>query len=104
VRRSEEQLPPVTRCDEPAFGKLENRLAAQRLAEEVQADLIVVEVVCLQDVVAQRLRERFGDESEAGFQECLQAKETFEALMEGHLRIDNSGTLQDLEVRLGTYF
>jgi len=86
------------------FAKKENRDKAKKIAEGVNADFKIVEVVCSEDAVKMRIDERDKDESDARFEHYLKHKKLFEPITEEHIIIDNSGTFEDTDKQLIKYF
>jgi hypothetical protein len=45
-----------------------------------------------------------GDDSEASYQEYLITRDLFEQITEDHIEINNSGTLDDLDMQIAVHF
>jgi predicted kinase len=86
------------------FAREDNRLTAKEMAASMPTGFIIVEVVCHENVVEQRLNERFGDESDAEFDVYLKCKPLFENIAEPHIIIDNSGTTEETDNQIETAF
>lgn len=83
------------------FTKKRNRDQAKKIAEEAKTDFKIVKVVCSRDdIIRKRIRERSGDASEAGVEIFERNKSLFEPIVEEHIVIDNSGTLEDIDEQL----
>ncbi|WP_459194434.1 AAA family ATPase [Halosimplex sp. J119] len=63
---------------------------AAALADEIDADLQLVRVVCEESVARERIRQREDDPSEADVEVYENARERFEPLDREHVTIDNS--------------
>lgn len=72
------------------FNKEKNRQAAQNIAGIDKADFEIVEVICPEEIVKERMEKRSGDESEAKFEDYLKHKKFFEPIKEKHTIIDSS--------------
>jgi predicted kinase len=86
------------------FIKQKNRNQAQQVALETNADFQIVQVISSDEVVKQRLEERVGDASEAGFEQYLSARKSFEPIPGRHITIDNSRSLDETLHQLNQYF
>jgi predicted kinase len=86
------------------FIRQKNRDQAQQLASEVNADFQIILVVSSDEAVKQRIKERVGDESEAGFEQYLNSKGAFETIIGKHITIDNSGLIEETNQQLDRYF
>lgn len=86
------------------FIKSGNRNRARGIARNIGADLKIIEVICTEGLVKERIGRRFGDESEARFEHYLQYKDQFEPVVGEHIVIDNSGTFKSVEKQLERYF
>ncbi len=86
---------------EATFSKSENRDLAREAAMEAGAEFHLVEVVCDEAVVEERLRLRHNDASDADFQIYLKYKPLFETITEDHIIIDNSGTEEETDRQIG---
>jgi len=82
------------------FVKEQERTQARNIADGVGAQFQVVEVVCSEDVIKERIEARSGDASEATFEIYLKFKNLFEPVLEEHITIDNSGSLEDIDTQL----
>jgi len=54
--------------------------------------------------VEKRIKERFGDESDTGWEVYLKCKKLFDPIREEHLVIDNSGTPENIDKQINEYF
>lgn len=80
------------------FSKMQNRARAQKIADQLNIDFLVIEVTCSdENMIKERLRNRAIDASEADWEVYLQAKKEFESITRPHLTIDNSGTPEELK-------
>lgn len=86
------------------FRDREYRIRALETAEEVDADFRLVRVVCDEDVVRRRIKQRVDDESDADFEIHQMLRETFDRVALQHDRIDNSGTLAETRRQLALHF
>jgi predicted kinase len=77
------------------FKYREHRGDSRRAAQNLGVPLALVQVVCDEDVVRERIRARSGDASDADFDVHQQYQREFEAIAGPFARIDNSGTLTD---------
>ncbi|MCX6271106.1 MAG: AAA family ATPase [Bacteroidetes bacterium] len=84
------------------FARVVNRSSARDLSISTEADFSIVEVVCADPVVEKRLKGRYGDESDAGFDVYLKCKPLFEPIAESHIVIDNSGTKEETDDQVNT--
>ncbi|MFB6111790.1 MAG: AAA family ATPase [Halobacteriaceae archaeon] len=71
------------------------REEAATVASEAGADCQIVRVTCEEDVVAERMRNREGDASDATFEIHMQFRECFDPVQGEHMAVDNSGTLEE---------
>jgi predicted kinase len=72
------------------------RQRAATVAADADTEFRLVQVVCAEATVRERIRAREGDESDADFEIHQELKDEFEPLeREDHLVIDNSGTLAE---------
>jgi len=85
------------------FIRQKNRDQARQIAREANADFQIVLVVSSDQVVKQRIEERTGDESEAGFEQYLNSKGSFEPIIGSHIVIDNSGSIEKTIEQLNEY-
>lgn len=81
-----------------------NRILARDVASSENTIHKVVEVICDENVVEQRIKERSGDESDAEFDVYLKYKPLFEPITESHIIIDNSGTRKETDLQIDTLF
>lgn len=72
------------------FAKRKNREVAQKIARDLKVDFKIIEVVCPENIVKERMENRRGNASEARFQHYLEYKKTFQPIKEKHLIIDIS--------------
>ena len=79
------------------FAKKKNRKLAQEIAKEKNSPFWIIETVCDEKIVKERLSKRVEDESEATFKQYLEHKKFFEPLIERHFIID---TTQNIEKQL----
>ena len=86
------------------FIKQRNRDQAKKIAEQARTDFKIVEIICPEDIIRNRIAGRMQDESEAGFEQYLKNKRLFEQIMQEHIIIDNSGTLDDIDAQLENTF
>lgn len=77
---------------------------AAALADRVGATLQVVQVVCDESVVRERIRRREDDPSEADVAVYENARERFEPLDRDSITIDNSGDLERTRRQLDEHF
>lgn len=89
---------------EATFAKREWRFKAIKIAEASNADFKIVEVVCSENVIKERINRRTGDESDADFKIHLKYKNLFEPIMENHIVINNSGLFEETEKQINQYF
>lgn len=79
------------------FDRSDRREQVKMMANRHFVPLQVVEIICPnEDIVAQRLSERKGDDSEASFPTYQRMKVDFQRITEPHVIIDNSGTEENL--------
>lgn len=86
------------------FTKESNRMSAKNLAEKIKTGFKIVEVICDENVVGQRLKGRSGDESDAGLDVYLKYKSFYEPITGDHIVVDNSGTIEETEKQINVYF
>lgn len=86
---------------EATFAERKYRQEAKKIARNLKAGLKIVEVVCPQSLVKERMVKRTGDESQAEFKHYLMYKKFFEPIKEKHIVIDTS---QDIDKQLQTIF
>jgi predicted kinase len=86
------------------FTKQSNRVQAKKVAQEVETGFKIVEVTCLEDEVQRRIEKRSGDASEARFREYLKYKFLFEPIVEEHISINNSGSVEDIDKQIKKVF
>lgn len=80
------------------FERRSMREEAREMAEQQSVPLRLIEVRCPnEEVVAQRFRQREGNDSEAGLATYQRIRETFDPITEPHVIIDNSGTVDELK-------
>lgn len=81
------------------FYKKELRLQAKKITEKNKTKLKIIECVCPQALVFERIRKRIktGDASDADFRIYREIKKSFEPIKEKHLVIDTSKSLKELE-------
>jgi len=79
------------------FAKKENRDKAQ----EITKDFRIVETICPENIVKERIEKRFEDESEAKFEHYLKYKQFFDSIKEKHSIIDTS---KDIDEQLEKFF
>lgn len=79
------------------FDKRKNRQTASNFAQDLRADFKLIEVVCPEKIIKERLMKRKGDASEAKFKHYLEHKKSFQPVKEKHLIIDTS---QDIDKQL----
>src|SRR3989338_8176568 len=72
------------------FLKYRHRQTARKLALAAEAPFYIVEVVCPEEIVKERLAKRVGDASDARFGEYLAQKNALEPIREKHLQVDTS--------------
>jgi len=77
------------------FKDREHRGRARRAAEDLGVPFTLVRVACDEDVVRERIRARSGDASDADFEIHQQYREEFDSVAGEHVRVDNSGTLEE---------
>jgi hypothetical protein len=102
--RAKESLESSYVVLDATFARRENRLRAREIAAEAEKEFRLVEVVCCEETVRQRIGSRKGDDSEAGFEHYLKYKSLFEPVEEEHIVIDNSGTLEETYRQVDVYF
>lgn len=68
------------------FAKKENRKKAKKISK----DFKIIETICPEKIVKERMKNRFEDESEARFEHYLKYKKLFEPITEEHIIIDTS--------------
>lgn len=73
------------------FSKRENREAAKKLAKDCGATFQLLEIICPEKIIKERMKRRAGGESEARFREYLKYKKVFEPIEEKHIII-NTGS------------
>ncbi len=79
------------------FDRSDRREQVKMMANRHFVPLQVVEIICPnEDIVAQRLSERKGDDSEASYPTYQRMKVDFQRITEPHVIIDNSGTEENL--------
>ncbi len=79
------------------FSKEQERIQARNVADGVGAQFQIVEVVCSEDVIKERIDARTGDASEATYEIYLKFKNLFEPVLDEHIILDNSGSLNDID-------
>ena len=77
------------------FKYREHRGESRRAAQNLDVPLALVQVVCDEDVVRERIRARSGDASDADFEIHRQYQREFEAIAGLFTRVDNSGPLTE---------
>jgi len=82
------------------FVKEYERVPAREIAERLGIRFQIVEIICEEEVVKQRIKERSGDASEATFEHYLMFKDLMDPVRGEHITIDNSGILDDLDAQL----
>ncbi|MFH1105962.1 MAG: AAA family ATPase, partial [Candidatus Aenigmatarchaeota archaeon] len=70
------------------FYKEELRNRARKLANALGTELFIVECVCPEELVKERLEKRYGDDSEAGYAAYKVVKREFEPIKEWHIVTD----------------
>lgn len=86
------------------FRERDYRIRALETAEEVESGFQLVRVVCDEDVVRKRIKERVDDESDADFQIHQMFRDTFDRVALQHVNVDNSGTLEETLRQIGVHF
>ncbi len=66
-------------------------------AVSISKNAVILEVICKEEVIKERLKERQGDESNAKFEQYLLFKKTFEPIKTEKIVIDNSKTIEELK-------
>ncbi|ELY54454.1 AAA family ATPase [Natronolimnohabitans innermongolicus] len=82
------------------FRRKARREQAAAVADEVDADVLFVRVTCSLEVVEERIRARTDTISDAGFEQHLQLRDSFEPIERDHVEIDNSGTIAETRAQL----
>lgn len=82
------------------FGCKRHRSAATNTADDVGVDLTFVHVVCDQDTVERRIRDRSDTVSDADVETYRMLREAYDPFTHDHVEIDNSGTIADLEAEI----
>ncbi|MDP1719201.1 MAG: AAA family ATPase [bacterium] len=82
------------------FLKKQHRWTAEGLARAAGVQFYVIEAVCPEEIVKDRLAKRAGDASDARFSEYLAQKKVLEPIQEIHLLVDTS---KDLEGQIKNY-
>ncbi len=77
------------------FYKQELRDRARKLANALGTELFIVECVCPEELVKERLGKRYGDESEAGYAAYKVVKRAFEPIKEWHIVADTRKTPEE---------
>lgn len=77
------------------FKYREHRGESRRAAQNLDVPLALVQVVCDENVVRERIRARSGDASDADFEIHRQYQREFEAIAGPFARVDNSGPLTE---------
>ncbi|PIQ92569.1 MAG: kinase [Parcubacteria group bacterium CG11_big_fil_rev_8_21_14_0_20_39_14] len=72
------------------FAKKKNRELARKIAKELGVNFQIIEVICDENIVKQRISKRFADESEAKFKHYLEHKKIFEPISEKHIIINTT--------------
>lgn len=86
------------------FRERDYRIRALETAEEVESGFQLVRVVCDEDVVRKRIKERVDDESDADFQIHQMFRDTFDRVALQHVSVDNSGKLEETLRQIGVHF
>ncbi|WP_232686432.1 AAA family ATPase [Halobacterium zhouii] len=86
------------------FKLREHRGESRRAAQAIGVPLALVQVVCAEDVVRDRIRARSGDASDADFEIHRQYQREFEAIAGPFTRVDNSGTLTETRRQVADLF
>ena len=86
------------------FVKQKYRDAAAAVAKKAVSEFKTVEVISSEEAVKKRLREHFGEGSEAVFKQYQEYKKNFDSIKEPHTTLDNSGSLEDLNRQVGNFF
>lgn len=76
------------------FRKKDSRKLAQDLAQKLDVKFGLLKVECSDEVVRERIEARQDDESDADFETYRQFQKEVEPFELDHVRIDNSGELQ----------
>jgi len=79
------------------FAKKENRDKAKKITKNFR----IVEIICPENIVKERIEKRFEDESEAKFEHYLKYKQFFEPIEDQHIVIDTS---KDINNQLEKFF
>lgn len=93
--RSEELLKIGSVVLDATFLKRRHRQIAKDLAGKIGAPFYMVEAVCPEKIIRERLTKRVGDASEARFSEYLAQKKELEPIMEEHFTIDTAGNIPE---------
>ena len=108
LRRIEEALEQgKSVVADATFSKRKHRQKASRIALKLKADFQIVQVICSEKLVKERIEGRKKDASRAGFAQHMVYREVFELpdSKEGHICvIINTGTVEQLEKRLNMIF
>ena len=75
------------------FAKRIYRDGAEKVAKQAGAKLVLLETMCPENIVRERLASRMHDESDATFTQYLAQKDVFESLIKPHCSIDTSKKL-----------
>lgn len=86
------------------FTKEIYRDQAKLLAKELREPWKVVEVLCEERVLKDRLTHRVNDASEARFEQYLLLKKEYEPVKGRHITIDNSGPSKSTKQQVYKYF
>jgi predicted kinase len=86
------------------FSMLAHRNKARELAQGCRTQFKIVAVMAPGQIVRTRFEHRLGDDSEASYQEYLITRDLFEQITEDHIEINNSGTLDDLDMQIAVHF
>lgn len=87
------------------FYQEKNRKIAKQIANNLNVDFKIVEIIFSNDNLAKkRIETRSGDESDTNYKEYLKVKLRFEPIKEDHIIINNSESLKKTYAQIDYYF
>lgn len=86
------------------FRRRTHRQRARELSETLAVEFSLVKVECPPDVVAERLRRREDDPSDADFEVYTMLRERFDPVSMDHVTVDNSGGIEATREQVADHF
>ncbi len=89
------------------FDKRKNRERARQIASAAEVDFQIIQVICPEELVEERMETRKDDASQATFIHHLVYKDKFEPFVAEEMPIcifSNASTLEDLEIQVNMFY